>query len=97
VCGDTNVARIGERLLLMSTQQGMRLRYIRHVGRRANHTVDQARIGIDANVGFHPKMPFVSLREIVRAEVFEKKSLVIIPAFSLDPADTHLRLLEFKF
>jgi len=25
------------------------------VGRRANHTVDQARIGIDANVGFIPK------------------------------------------
>ena len=46
-----DVARVGERLLFMPVQQGMRFRYIRHVGRRANHTVDQARIGVHANVG----------------------------------------------
>jgi len=64
-----NVARVGEHLLFMPVQQGMRLRHIRHVGRRANHTVDQARIGVHANVGFHPKVPFVALLRLMHLRV----------------------------
>jgi hypothetical protein len=66
---DANVARVGEHLLFMPVQQGMSLRYIRHVGRRANHTVNQARVGVDANVGFHAKVPFVALLRLMHFRV----------------------------
>ncbi len=44
-------------------------RHIRHVGRCASYAVDQARIGVHANVGFHPKVPFVPLLRLVHRRV----------------------------
>ena len=58
---DALVARIAKGHFLFSMQQGMGLGDIIGVGRGGHQRVGDAGFGIDANVGFHAKVPLIAL------------------------------------
>ena len=59
------VAGITEGFLLVPMQQRLRLGDVIDVRRRADHGMYQTRLGIDANVRFHPEVPLVAFLGLV--------------------------------
>ena len=55
--GRTLIARIGKHIHLFTLSERAGLRHVFDVGRRTDHGVNQARIGIDADVALHPEVP----------------------------------------
>lgn len=58
--GRTLIARIGKHIHLFTLSERAGLRHVFDVGRRTDHGVNQARIGIDADVALHPEVPLVA-------------------------------------
>ena len=65
----TLVARIGKHHRLLAVQQTVALGHIVHVGGGADDAVHQTRVGIDADVGLHAKVPLVALLGLVHLGV----------------------------
>ncbi|CQR41666.1 conserved hypothetical protein [Thiomonas sp. CB3] len=63
------VTGVGKDIAFFAMEQGAGLRDIVRVGAGAHHRVHQARVGIHANVRFHPKMPLISLLGLVHLGV----------------------------
>ena len=66
---DAQITRVGKGGLLLAMQQGMSLRDVRHVRRRAAHAVHQPRLRIHADVSLHAEMPLVALLGLVHLRV----------------------------
>ena len=63
------VARISKDNLFFTVQQGVPLRDIVDVGRRADDRVHQARVCVHPNMGFHAEVPLVALLNLVHLGV----------------------------
>ena len=63
------VARISKDNLFFTVQQGVPLRDIVDVGRRADDRMHQARLSVHLNMGFHADVPLVALLNLVHLGV----------------------------
>ena len=63
------VARISKDNLFFTVQQGVPLRDIVDVGRRADDRMHQARLSVHPNMGFHAEVPLVALLNLVHLGV----------------------------
>lgn len=70
----TPVARIGVDIRFFAMLQFACLRHVVRIGRRTRQGVYQPRIGVDADVCFHPEMPLVSLLRLRKRGLVNEKS-----------------------
>lgn len=66
---DALVTRVAEGQLLLTLQERMRLRHIGDVRRRRDDTMRNARVGINADMSLHAKVPFVTLLRLMHLRV----------------------------
>ena len=66
---DALVARLSKAKLFFTVQQGVPLRVIVDVGRRADDRMHKARLNAHPNLGFHAKVPLVALLNLVHLGV----------------------------
>ncbi|CAE6877222.1 hypothetical protein R69746_08846 [Paraburkholderia aspalathi] len=54
---DTLIPRVRVHIRFFVVQQRLGYRDVVHIGRRSNDRMDQARVGVHADMHFHPEVP----------------------------------------